>query len=114
MSQEREMIVTRELDVPQGGGWKLTHVRGNDESSPLIFVWVREPVPDAWQDYATGSGVLMTEYAPDGYEAMGPWVPFAGSMYTEHDYRGDDLVPCQDYPQTHWRRPLRKIEGGEG
>jgi hypothetical protein len=110
MSQEREMIVTRELDVPQGGGWKLTHVRGNDESSPLMFVWVREPVPDAWQDYATDSGLLMTEDAPDGYEAMGPWKQYGASTLMRQSQHGEQ---CGD-PVTHWRRPLRKVEGGEG
>jgi hypothetical protein len=104
MSQEREMIVTRELDVPQGGGWKLTHVRGNDESNPLIFVWVREPVPDAWQDHRTEvCDFIQTTVTlcPSGYEPTGPWEQYAASSDTSDEF-------------THWRRPLREIEGGEG
>jgi hypothetical protein len=105
MSQEREMIVTRELDVPQGGGWKLTHVRGNDESSPLIFVWVREPVPDVNECmYFIHSETDPADFdkVPAGTEVMSPWEFVNGTI----NNAGQAV--------SWWRRPLRKIEGGEG
>ena len=118
MSQQREMIVTTHDNVPQGEGWKLEHVRGDYQDAELVFIWVREPVPDAW-DYEWMPGMGQPESEPIfGYEPVGPWVPFAASGATEgngdqyQDGSGSTSMSAEH--RVHWRRPLRKIQSEGG
>jgi hypothetical protein len=138
MSQERETKTQDLLDPdekpPQGDGWTCgSPVYYHDETGPcLTVVWVREPVPDAWQDFENVSGVFAEEHSPghifvdakspEGFKPLGPWKQYAATGvgdvdgdldgYQDGSSGGKFRTTCSRY--THWRRPLRKIKGGEG
>ena len=110
MSHERETYIQqttgdKDLEPPQGPGWEVKGYSGGDADCWPTILWTREPVPDAWQDATTNSGTQPVVSPDDGFEPMGPWKQYAGSRYND----GSEHGPGIDWPQTHWRRPLRRV-----
>jgi hypothetical protein len=107
MSQQHDyhiQVLSEGMTAPCGSGWKFAAYQGDDEHNCAAIIWVREPVPDAWQDHRTEVCDFIqatVTLCPSGYEPTGPWEQYAASSDTSYEF-------------THWRRPLRKIEGGEG
>jgi hypothetical protein len=61
-----------------------------------------DPSVAKWQvDYET-STVGLSDKAPDGFVAAGPWFPFAVVVATDRE--------DGDYTCTHYRRPLKRAE----
>ena len=109
MSQERETYIQqtcgdKDLSPPQGPGWEVKGYFGGDADCWPNILWVREPVPDAWQDAETNAGddpEIVSSFCSAGFEPMGPWRQYAGPRDGFGGY-------------THWRRPLRKIQSEGG